>query len=63
MGVGGQCLNGASIGIKEITMPDDANTSKRALFHHICRHTIAKLYDPGPNWIIHRTAQDSSDYE
>ena len=63
VGVGGQRLNGASVRIQEMVLPDDENTSKRALFHRNRGYAIAQLYDPGPNWNTHRTAQDDSDVE
>jgi len=59
VGVGDQQLDGASIWIKEMVLPDDENASKRSLFHCNCGYAIAELHDPGLNWSIHRTAKDS----
>ena len=55
--------NGASIWIKVMVLTDDENTSNRALFHHNSSYSSAEFYNPGPNWSIHRAAQDSSDDE
>ena len=60
VGVGGQRLDGASGSIKEMVLPCDDNASKRALFHRNRGYAIAELRGPGPNWSIHRTAQNNS---
>jgi hypothetical protein len=57
----GQGLNGASMWIKEMVLPDDENASKRTLFHRNWGYAIVELCGPGPNWSIHRTAQNNSD--
>ena len=44
VGVRGQRLNGESVWIKEMVLPDDDNVSKRALFHcnwWLCHHGVA----------------------
>jgi hypothetical protein len=63
VGVGGQRLNEASVRIKEAVLPGDENMSKWVLFHHHPSYAIAQLYNPGLNWSIHCTAQDSLDEE
>ena len=48
VGAHGQNLDGAVVLIREIVLPDDANSSKRAIFHRNCGYAIAegrmKLY-------------------
>jgi hypothetical protein len=60
VGVGGQRLDGASVWIKEMVLPDDDNTSMRALFNRNRGYAVAELRGPGPNPRIHRTAQNNS---
>ena len=44
VGVVGQRLDGASIWIKEMVLPDNENASKRALFHRNWGYVIAELH-------------------
>ncbi|KAL3793036.1 hypothetical protein HJC23_003044 [Cyclotella cryptica] len=43
VGVGGQRLDGAVAVIREIVLPDDSSSSKRALFHRNCSYAIADV--------------------
>ena len=62
-GVTGQLLDGASVWIKEMVLPDDENASKRALFHHNRGYAIAELSGLGSHGNIQRTVQNNSDYK
>ncbi len=63
VGVAGQRLDGASVWIKEMALPDNENASKRALFHRNRGYAIAELCGLGSNGSIQRTSQNNSDYE
>jgi hypothetical protein len=63
VGVAGQRLDGASVWIKEMVLPDGKNVSKRALFHRNRGYAIAELSGLGSHGSIQRTVQNNSDYE
>ena len=63
VGVVGQRLDGASIWIKDMVLPDDEYASKRALFHRNWGYAITELSGLGSHGSIQRTVQNNSDYE
>ena len=50
MGGSGVRLDGCVFQIKEMVLPDNENSSKRALFHRNRGYAVADLLSPGPNW-------------
>ena len=50
VGGSGVRLDGCIFQIKEMVLPDNENSSKRALFHRNRGYAVADLLTPGPNW-------------
>ena len=57
VGVNGVWLDGCIFQIKEVVLPDNENSSKRALFHRNRGYAVADFLTPGPNWISHNNSE------
>ena len=57
MGSSGVRLDGCVFQIKEMVLPDNENSSKRALFHRNRGYAFADLLTPGPNWTSHNNSE------
>ena len=58
VGSSGVRLDGCIFRIRETVLPDNENSSKRALFHHNRGYAVAELFKPGPNWSSHNNSED-----
>ena len=50
VGGSGVRIDGCVFQIKEMVLPDNENSSKRALFHRNRGYAVADLLTPEPNW-------------
>ena len=57
VGSSGVRLDGCIFQIKEVVLPDNENSSKRALFHRNRGYAVADFLTPGPNWISHNNSE------
>ena len=46
VGLQSRHLDGSTVVIKEIVLPDDENSTKRVLFHRNHGYTIAEMFEP-----------------
>jgi hypothetical protein len=61
VGARGQSLDGTVAVIREIVLPDDINSSKRALFHRNRGYAIAEVSNAGREEVISLDDSDSDE--